>query len=113
MNNPFEVIEERLSSIEELILDLKNQPRQVVPTEQSDQLLTVEEAAEFLSLRVATIYSKSSRGELPSCKAPGTKRLYFSREDLSKIIREGRKKTNREIEAEAESYLKKKRGSNE
>jgi hypothetical protein len=31
MNNPFEVIEARLSSIENLILDLKHQPKQVKP----------------------------------------------------------------------------------
>jgi hypothetical protein len=32
MNNPFEVIEARLSSIENLILDLKHKPQTVEPT---------------------------------------------------------------------------------
>lgn len=93
----------KLETIERLLLKKSDQQL----GEQPDKLLTVKEAAAFLSLTIPTIYSKSSRGELPSCKAPGSKRLYFSREDLSNIIREGRRKTNSEIEAEAHTFLKK------
>jgi len=102
MNNPFEVIEARLSSIENLILDLK-QPKKVEPTEQPEQLLTVQEAAQFLNLTVPTIYSKVSKGELPVMKR--SKRLYFSRNELMEYVKVGRKKSNAEIEQEAEAYL--------
>lgn len=102
MNNPFEVIEARLSSIENLILDLK-QPTKVEPTEQPEQLLTVQEAAQFLNLTVPTIYSKVSKGELPVMKR--SKRLYFSSTELIEYLKEGRKKSNAEIEQEAETYL--------
>ena len=102
MNNPFEVIEARLSSIENLILDLK-QPTKVEPTEQPEQLLTVQEAAQFLNLTVPTIYSKVSKGELPVMKR--SKRLYFSSTELMEYLKEGRKKSNAEIEAEAKAYL--------
>jgi excisionase family DNA binding protein len=102
MNNPFEVIEARLSSIENLILDLK-QPTKVEPTEQPEQLLTVQEAAQFLSLAVPTIYSKVSKGELPVMKR--SKRLYFSSTELMEYLKEGRKKSNAEIEQEAKAYL--------
>ena len=47
MNNPFEVIEARLSSIENLILDLKHSPLRVEPTEHPEQLLSIQQAAEF------------------------------------------------------------------
>ena len=110
MNNPFEVIEARLCSIENLILDLKHQPKQDETTETPEQLLSVQEAAQFLNLKVPTIYSKSSKGELPVMKRG--KRLYFSSTELMEYLKEGRKKSNVEIEAEAESYLKKK-GSND
>jgi len=103
MNNPFEVIEARLSSIENLILDLKHQPTKVEPTDQPEQLLTIQEAAEFLNLSVATLYSKVSRNELPFMKR--SKRLYFSRTELLEYLKDGRKKSNAEIEAEAEDYL--------
>jgi excisionase family DNA binding protein len=103
MNNPFEVIEARLSSIENLILDLKHKPTKVEPTDQPEQLLTIQEAAEFLSLTVPTMYSKVSKGELPVMKR--SKRLYFSRTELLEYLKDGRKKSNAEIEQEANSYL--------
>jgi len=102
MNNPFELIETRLSSIENLILSLR-QPKQVEPTEQPEQLLTVQEAAKFLNLTVPTIYSKVSKGELPVMKR--SKRLYFSSTELMEYLKEGRKKSTAEIEQEAEAYL--------
>ena len=111
MSNPFEVIEARLSSIENLILDLKHQPTKVEPTDQPEQLLTIQEAAEFLSLTVPTMYSKVSKGELPVMKR--SKRLYFSRTELLEYLKDGRKKSNAEIEAEDKAYLKKKGGNNE
>ncbi len=73
------------------------------PTEQPDQILTVQEAAELLKLTVPTIYSKVSRGDLPVMKR--SKRLYFSRQELLDYLKTGRKKSNAEIEAQAESYL--------
>ena len=103
MNNPFEVIEARLSSIENLILDLKHQPTKVEPTDQPEQLLTIQEAAEFLSLTVPTMYSKVSKREIPCMKR--SKRLYFSRTELLEYLKDGRKKSSAEIEQEAKAYL--------
>ena len=108
MNNPFEVIEARLSSIETLLLDIKHQPQQVEPTDHSDQLLTIQQAAEFLRLSVPTLYSKCSKSELPYMKR--SKRLYFSREQLTEYIKAGRKLTNAEIQQQADQYLTSKNG---
>ena len=83
----------------------ENQPHTGKPTETPEQLFTVQEAAQFLNLTVPTIYSKVSKGKLPVCKAPGSKRLYFSRNELLDFIKTGRKKSNAEIEAEANDYL--------
>jgi len=78
-------------------------PQEFVPTEQSEQLFTIQEAAKFLSLTVPTIYSKVSKGELPVMKR--SKRLYFSRTELLEYLKAGRKKTLAEIASEAETYL--------
>jgi excisionase family DNA binding protein len=78
-------------------------PQTVEPTEPTEQLLTIQEAAEFLSLTVPTMYSKVSKGELPVMKR--SKRLYFSRTELLEYLKQGRKKTNAEIKQEAEAYL--------
>ena len=73
---------------------LKETPPQTVePTDQPEQLLTIQQAAEFLSLTVPTLYSKTSKGELPFMKRG--KRLYFSRTELLEYIKEGRKKVKR------------------
>jgi len=83
---------------------LKETPPQTVePTNQPEQLLTIQEAAEFLSLTVPTIYSKVSKGELPVMKR--SKRLYFSNTELMEYLKGGRRKSNAEIEQEAERYL--------
>lgn len=108
MTNPFEVIEARLSNIETLLIDLKHQPQTVDTTDQPEKLLTIQEAAEFLSLTVPTMYSKVSKGELPVMKR--AKRLYFSRTELLDYLKQGRKKTNAEIEAGANDYLINKKG---
>lgn len=107
MNNPFEIIEERLSKIESLILSLKNESNHAKEKEQPEQLFTVQQAANFLNLSVPTIYSKVSRGELPVMKRG--KKLHFSNTELMQYLRDGRKLTNSEIEIEAQNYLQKRR----
>ena len=90
-------VKEALKSYQSLKDDSNNQ---------SEQLLTIQEAAKFLNLSVPTIYSKVSKGELHVMKRG--KRLHFSRTELMQYIKDGRKKTNAEIEAEALTYLKRK-----
>jgi len=103
MNNPFEIIEARLSNIETLLLDIKHQPKWVESEKLQEKLLSVQEAAEFLNLTVPTIYSKVSKCELPVMKR--SKRLYFSRDELVNYVKQGRKKTIDEIEGQDLSDL--------
>jgi excisionase family DNA binding protein len=72
----------------------------------SDELMTIEQAANFLSLKKNTLYSLVSKGEISSMKR--SKRLYFSREDLLNYVKAGRRKSNAKIADEAENYLVKK-----
>ncbi len=103
--NPFEAIDERLSNIENLLLDIKHKPIQNVPSiEPEDVLLTVKETAELLDLTVPTIYSKASRGELPFMKR--SKRIYFSKKDLMEYHRKGRSKSTVELHLAAEEHLR-------
>ena len=89
----------KLENIEQLLLNQKEQEHR----EQPEQLLTVEQAAKFLTLSVPTMYSKVSRGEISHMKRG--KRLYFSQKELIEYLKAGRKKSNAEIEAEANQYL--------
>lgn len=83
-------------------------PQPTGATDQSEQLLTIQEAAEFLNLTVPTIYSKVSRSEIPVMKR--SKRLYFSKLELISYLKEGRKKTMAETAREAEQYCNTKKG---
>lgn len=103
MNNPFEVIEARLSSIENLILDLKHQPKTVEWKNESEQHLTIEETAKFLSLSVPTVYGLIHKGKLVGMKP--AKRRYFYKGELLNYLNQSRKKTCDEISIENDKFL--------
>lgn len=61
---------------------------------QPDEVMSVEEAAKFLSISVPTVYSKSSKGTLPVFKPEGSKNILFLRSELIEYIKSGRKFNN-------------------
>lgn len=96
----------KLNTIERLLKEQSHPPQP-----ETDQLLTVIEAADFLNLSVPTIYGYCQRQEIPVNKRG--KRLYFSQYELTEWIKAGRRKTVDEIESEAVEFLrerKQKRG---
>lgn len=93
------LLSKRLENIERLLTNKSEQQK----TELPEKLLTIQEASEFLSLSVPTLYSKVSKGELPVMKR--SKRLYFSSTELMDYLKKGRKKSNSDIEKEAKDYL--------
>lgn len=107
MINPFETIDARLSNIENLLLNLKISPKEIGNQLNADQLLTIQEAANFLHLSVPTIYGYVSKNNIPFSKKG--KRLYFSKQELTDWVKTGRKKTIAEISAEANTYLTKRK----
>lgn len=82
------MLTKEVSELKRLLIEKQEQPT----NDQPEQLLTIQEAAEFLSLTVPTMYSKVSKGELPVMKR--SKRLYFSRTELLDYLKDGRKKLN-------------------
>lgn len=68
-----------------------------------DQLLTIEKAADVLSLSKQTVYGLVSRTEVPFMKKG--KRLYFSQQELMEWIRTGRRKTVAENASDVDAYL--------
>ena len=70
--------------------------------QQAPDLLDINQASEFLKLKVNTLYEKTCRKTIPHLKK-GNK-LYFSKAVLDKWIKEGRVKTNEEIAQNALSF---------
>ena len=73
---------------------------------ENDDLLTIEEAADFLSLSVPTLYGMTSARTIPFSK-PG-KRLYFSKAKLTEWVNAGCRKTQSELAQEAPNHLTRK-----
>lgn len=93
------LLTQKLNDIERLLLQRESREQ----TDQREQLLTVEQAAEFLSLAKPTVYGMVSRNELPYMKR--SKRLYFSRAELTAYLKEGRKKTQSELTKDAKAFI--------
>lgn len=101
------MLTKEVSELKRLLIEKQEQP-----TDQPEQLLTIDEVATLLHLTKPTVYSKVSKNELPGVCKQG-KRLYFDRQAIIDWIKQGRKKSNAEIEQEAEAYLlNKKKGLN-
>jgi predicted DNA-binding transcriptional regulator AlpA len=75
---------------------------------ESDQLGGIELAQQVTGLAKPTIYGLAAQSKIP-CMKQG-KKLYFSKRELTDWIKQGRRKTITEIEAEANSYLSVKKG---
>jgi excisionase family DNA binding protein len=85
----------KLDKIEKLL-----KARKINDSDNNEELLTIEGAAELLKLSVATIYTKVCKNEIPVNKQG--KRLYFYRAELLAWIKSGRIKTIAEIQQEVE-----------
>jgi excisionase family DNA binding protein len=110
-NLTFEKLPDAVSRMSEQLNEIRNfllKRDEPQPQPEQNELLTIQEAAKLLHLTVPTIYTKTSKGELPGVCKQG-KRLYFDKQALTDWIRSGRKKTNAEIIAGAESYLNSKK----
>ena len=64
----------------------------------TDQIMTVEQAAEFLSLAKPTLYAMIGHGKIPYFKRG--KRVYFQKSDILNYLREGRRKSIQELKDE-------------
>jgi excisionase family DNA binding protein len=61
-------------------------------------LLNIDQASEFLNLAKQTLYGFTSRFQIPFIKRG--KKLYFRHSELETWLNEGKRKTNKQIEAE-------------
>lgn len=104
MENPFEVIIERLDRIENALNQILNSDKNDnVPIK--DHLMNVQEVADYLSLSIATIYGKCHFNEIPRIKKG--KRLYFLKSDIDSWLAESKQKTNDDIQKMALDYINK------
>jgi len=111
MELSFDQLPKAVSNLQETVNEIKRllqEKSNPGPQPETDELLTVQDTAKFLSLSVPTVYGLISKGELPVMKR--SKRCYFSKIELINYLKQGRKKTNTEVKTEAEKHINRKRG---
>ncbi len=63
----------------------------------------------YLGLKRSTLYTMTSRKEIPYYKVG--RKLLFKKSELDRWVKEGKRKTSREIEKEAANYITRSRRS--
>jgi excisionase family DNA binding protein len=89
-------LENRVSKLENSLFLVKN-------------ILSFDEASEFLNLSKSYLYKLTSSGQIPHYKPQG-KMLYFEKSELENWLRQNPIKTNQQVQQEAEVYLMKAKG---
>lgn len=101
MENPFELILERLDRIERAIAQI------TIPAEKQpvDELMDLKEVAAYLKIATSSIYRLPHTNSIPHYKK--AKKLIFKKSEIDKWLFATRRKTRDEIQQEALEYLKK------
>jgi excisionase family DNA binding protein len=94
VNNPFELFDQRLASIESILARLEHQNSEPA---QTDDFIGVDQAAAYVHLQSSTIYKLVSARKIPFSKIG--KRLYFKPSELRAWIAAGRNLTLDEIKS--------------
>ena len=102
MHNPFEHIEQRLERIERLLLEVLERDKGA-KAEPLKKILTIKEVADYLNLSKSCIYGYVNEKKIPVNKRGG--KLYFLREELDEWVKDGRIKTDAELEQEAKDHI--------
>lgn len=103
MENPFELIMEKLNSIEALLKSMpKNENGTVKLTEITD-VMNADEAAKYTSLSKSAIYKMTAQREIPHFKRG--KKLVFKKAELDDWLTQHRITTKDEIDKMATEYI--------
>ena len=109
MDNPFQIIDQRLENLESLLLDIKhNSIPQLInskgePVPNVVDLNGLIKARPFIGSR-STIYKKISAGEIPHSK--NGNRLIFDLKLIDEWLLSNKMNTTTEIEEDVYDYLK-------
>lgn len=107
MENPFEIILDKLNRIETLIESLDFTVIDSIEMPKTKNVLNIKELAEFCGISQSCIYKKTSEKTIPHYK--NGKRLFFKTEEIEKWMLSTKITTKQEIETIANKYIAKRR----
>jgi len=104
MDNYFQEIDSKINAIQAQLLKIQESlasTRQIFKPE--DDIISIQEACTITHNAIGNMYILTSKSLIPHMKRG--KRLYFSRTELINWIKEGKKKTIKEIDEETDQNL--------
>lgn len=106
MENPFELIMEKLNGIEKLLLQ-RNQPTSnVIMTEiKVHDIMNLAQVCDYISVSKSCIYKFTSSRTIPHFKTG--KRIYFKKTEIDEWLTKNKIKTKEEITREVDEALSK------
>ena len=99
MENPFEIIIEKLNSIEKAIGKLS------ITTKSEEDFMNIDQVSGFIGLAKPTVYGLIHKKKIPYFKA--SSRLYFKKSEIVNWITSSRVKTTQELNQMADEYIHK------
>lgn len=99
MENPFEIILEKLSTIEKSVISIENQLKN---NSTGLELMSTSEVAEYLNFTKGTVYGLVHQRKIPVIKKG---KLYFSKQDIDNWLLEFKKPTTYELNEAADKYI--------
>lgn len=93
MQNPFEVIEQKLNLLTSLVIELEEKVNNQQGVD--NKPLNIDETSKYLDMAKPTLYALTCKRKIPHMKVG--KKLYFNRQELDDWLKTYRKKTDIEI----------------
>ena len=100
MENPFEIILERLDRIEKIIENLSANG----PLAHTNEPMDIKALSAYIKTSPSAIYKFTSQGSIPHYK--NGKRLYFKREEFNEWIFTTKVKTEYDIDKATNEYIR-------
>lgn len=105
MENPFELLNNRLERIENLLQIIYNKGSVSDAIDVPSRIMTTKTVSAYLNLSTSCIYKLTSNREIPHSKRG--KKLYFDKNEIDNWVLENKCFTNKDINDLADDYLRK------
>ncbi|WP_271855125.1 helix-turn-helix domain-containing protein [Patiriisocius marinus] len=103
MENPFELILNRLDAIENILKKLDNNFSDFRSTNYSPNFMTIDELSVYINLTRGSIYQHTWAKKIPHIKRG--KKLYFEKSKIDEWMREGTQTTVSDLHKAADRYI--------
>jgi predicted DNA-binding transcriptional regulator AlpA len=104
MSNPFELIDARLSTIEQILLSIQIGAKiGAVEPQMSGRKMNLKECSQYTGFAVQTLYRRTSNNEIPHSKQGG--KLFFDRVLIDEWLLNHSVPTKSEISKAAGEYI--------